>query len=169
MIRRWTITLVIICVAVVLGTVWHRCARTVPLAECSEVYRRYADTPGINAAYVKDYRVNDTIAFNATLLEATTDSAWNELCLVFSIPITFAEEKAIKEERDALTLLLPENCSDCGLAGNELAVSSLRGRYICVFHNIDTDFRKHIVSAIYDKMFDNITNKQNFISNEKSN
>ena len=167
--RRAIITLLIVCLAVVLGYVWRRYAHTVPLAECSEVYRRYADTPGINAAYIRDYRVNDTVTFNATLLEVATDSAWNELCHIFNIPISFAEEKAIKEERDALSLLLPENCNDCGLTSSELAVSSLRDRYICVFHNIDTNFRKQIIDAIYDKMFDNVKNKQIFISNEKSN
>ena len=52
-------------------TYWRH---TVPLSECSEIYRHYRKTPGIRAAYIKDMTVDDTIHFDMTLLEAR-DSA----------------------------------------------------------------------------------------------
>lgn len=53
--------------------------RTVPLEECSELYQRYADNPDINAAYVKNYRINDTLTLCATILEAANDTGWTVL------------------------------------------------------------------------------------------
>ena len=40
----------------------------VQLEECSEVYRRYEGLEGIDAAYIKNYRVNDTLTLPVTLL-----------------------------------------------------------------------------------------------------
>ena len=72
--RRWLIPLVVfplVCVAVVAVTVQlvHR-QHTVPLEECSEVYRQYCDTPGIRAAFIKDKQINDTLRLDMTLLQA---------------------------------------------------------------------------------------------------
>ena len=52
-------------------TYWRH---TVPLSECSEIYRHYHKTPGIRAAYIQDMTVADTIHLDMTLLEAR-DSA----------------------------------------------------------------------------------------------
>ena len=48
--------------------------RTVPLSQCSEVYRRYCDVPGIQASFIKNKQINDTLRLDMTLLEAQ-DSA----------------------------------------------------------------------------------------------
>ena len=62
-----------------------RWPRTVPPAECSEVYRRYSEVEGIRASYLKDYRLNDTLTIGVTLLEAETDSGWVRLQEDFAI------------------------------------------------------------------------------------
>ncbi len=83
--RTWLIS-ALLCLAIVGGAVAYKLwPRTVPLAECSEVYRRYADTPGINAAYIKDYRVNDSVTVCVTLLEALDSSSWDSLKNDFKI------------------------------------------------------------------------------------
>ena len=53
--------------------------RTVPLEECSPLYRQYAGHEDIEATFVKDYPVDDTTLVDVTLLHATTDSAWVSL------------------------------------------------------------------------------------------
>ena len=68
------ITLLICLLAVGVALVVVRCPRTVPWEQCSEVYKKYSQMDGINAAYIKDYRINDTLTIGVTLLEATTDS-----------------------------------------------------------------------------------------------
>ena len=137
--------------------------------QASDVYYRYKDTPGVNAAYIKDYRVNDTLTISATVLEITTDSTWDELCDIFNIIIFPDNEIAIKNNRDVLSLLHGENCNNCGMTANEIAVASLRDRYICIFHNVDHDFKDYIIDAVFDIMYNSITNNQNFITNEENN
>ena len=60
--------------------------RSVPLDECSPIYRQYAGQEGIEASYVRDYPVDDTTLVDVTLLHATTDSAWESLCHEFITP-----------------------------------------------------------------------------------
>ena len=60
--------------------------RTVPLDECSPVYRQYEGHEGIEATYMKQYTVDDTTFVDVTLLHATTDSAWVSLCHKFITP-----------------------------------------------------------------------------------
>ena len=64
--------------------------RTVPLEECSPLYRQYAGHEDIEATFVKDYPVDDTTLVDVTLLQATTDSAWESLCHEF-VPYEFAD------------------------------------------------------------------------------
>ena len=52
----------------------HFQPHTVPLEECNSLFRLYADNPDINDTYVKDYRINDTLTLNATILEAVNDT-----------------------------------------------------------------------------------------------
>ena len=60
--------------------------RSVPLNECSPVYRQYEGHEGIEATYMKQYPVDDTTFVDLTLLRATTDSAWVSLCHKFITP-----------------------------------------------------------------------------------
>ena len=80
------ITLLICLLAVGVALVVVRCPRTVPWEQCSEVYKKYSQMDGINAAYIKDYRINDTLTIAVTLLEATTDSGWATLQEDFEVP-----------------------------------------------------------------------------------
>ena len=50
-----------------------------PSDEVSEIYKQYANVEGIDATFIKDYKVNDTVRVDVTLLEAQTDSAWTQL------------------------------------------------------------------------------------------
>ena len=160
MIRRWLITFALLCLAVTLGYVWHRCAHTVPLAECSDIYRRYADTPGVNAAYIKDYRVNDTLTISATVLEATDSTGWETLYKDFKPAYRYYQN--LEKGRDALEAIsIPPN--------NDIAVVSHRDRYICIFHIENPIARKQIEDAIFDKIFFALTNKQDFHKDEENN
>lgn len=77
--HRWTITLLLtpLLLAVVALAV-YRC-HTVPLSQCSEVYRRYHDTPGIRASFIRDMPVNDTLRLDVTLLEAVDSASFANL------------------------------------------------------------------------------------------
>ncbi len=42
---------------------------------------------GVDATFIRDYKVNDTVYVDVTYIEATTDSSWNEIKRDFQISI----------------------------------------------------------------------------------
>ncbi len=68
--------LAVLLLALAAGWVFCCSSRTVPLEECSELYRHYADTEGIEATFVQGYRLNDSVRVDVTLLQATDSAAW---------------------------------------------------------------------------------------------
>ena len=62
------------------------CPRTVPFSQCSSIYKKYADAEGIEATFIKDFRVNDTVFIDVTLLEAKDSAGWATLKQDFSLP-----------------------------------------------------------------------------------
>ena len=59
-------------------TYWRH---TVPLAECSEVYRQYRHQPGVRAAFIRQMPINDTLRLDMTLLEAEDSAAFAGLLI----------------------------------------------------------------------------------------
>ena len=66
-------------------TMWKRWYWFFPSHEVSEYYTRYAGTDGINAAFVKDYRINDTLLLDVTVLEVTDSAVWEQTCAVYEM------------------------------------------------------------------------------------
>ena len=84
--RYWILTLIglVLC----LGVAWamKSMPRLLSDEECSPLYQRYCHTPGIEASFVKGFRINDTLAIDATLLHATDSASWARLKTDFEIP-----------------------------------------------------------------------------------
>ena len=104
--HRWTITLLLtpLLLAVVALAV-YRC-HTVPLSQCSEVYRRYHDTPGIRASFIKDKQINDTLRLDMTLFEADDSASFAALLRVMGNREEFIRDMAtlrdmFKDKEDA--------------------------------------------------------------------
>lgn len=76
--KNWIITLALCLLVAATVVAVRRCPRTVPLSQCSEVYRRYCDLPGIQASFIKNKQINDTLRLDMTLLEAqdSTNYVW---------------------------------------------------------------------------------------------
>ena len=56
------------------------------------LYEKYKDNPQVKASLLHDFRLNDTLAVDALLLEASTDSAWCALLLDFGMPKEMLED-----------------------------------------------------------------------------
>lgn len=74
--RPWTIFAVLALLVVGAIALWRY---VVPLRQVSDLYLRYEHADGIAASYIHNYRVNDTLTLDVTLLEATSDSGWARL------------------------------------------------------------------------------------------
>ncbi len=82
----WTLGLTATLVAsatVALSILWPR---LFPSLYVSDLYRRYENNEYIRATEIHNFRVNDTLAVETLLLEASTDSAWCALLLDFGMP-----------------------------------------------------------------------------------
>ena len=94
--RLWLLVS-LLCLTIVAGSglLWHSAQPSPPV---SDTYLRYSHVEGIEAAYIRNFQVNDSIFVDVTTLKATTDSAWELLRKDFSIP-SFPEE--LQEKLDA--------------------------------------------------------------------
>ncbi len=113
----------------------------VPYWQCSEVYKRYHKVEGVQATYIKNYPVNDTLTIGVTLLEATDSAGWEYLLQAFNIP----QEMIEMEEIDVWTWQALrnhpekkynsiENDSQVEQSELEIVSISMKNQEICVFH-----------------------------------
>jgi hypothetical protein len=94
----WTLGLLaVLLLASAVATV-RLAPRLFPSQYVSDIYRAYADQPGIEATFLHNFPVNDTLSLDVTTLKATTDSAWAFLQNEFGITILPPEiEKLLSE------------------------------------------------------------------------
>ena len=141
------------CLLIVVGALSVKLwPRTVPFEQCSELYQRYAHTPGIEASFVKDYRINDTLTIDATVLEATTDSAWAMLQNDFNVPIIPDEYKELLDNSKSIGFRLapknnPKAPMDSILLNNDMITISRKMQTIQVFH-LTSELQ---IASIFDK------------------
>ena len=114
--------------------------RTVPIDQCSDVYRQYQGHEGLEVSFVKQYRVNDTTAVDVTLIHATTDSAWLSLCEEFipaDYPYEFKEPLLYGQAVSQWTVskTAPQIKVDISSQNNyNLLVLSSKIKSVCIFH-----------------------------------
>ena len=133
--------------------------------ETSELYQQYANTDGIEAAFIHNYKVNDTLSIDITLLQATDSAGWIALKKDFNMPIVENPIviKAISRNKDVLSLIHTENIP-AKTADLDVAVASKRDEYICIFHTANTEQKNIIVSAILDLITNSLKTKTKIIT-----
>jgi len=138
--RSWLITLLFCLLLLGVGATVILMPQRVPYSQCSELYRRYAAVDGIDATFIRDYPVNDTLFLDVTLLEAKDSVGWATLKTDFSIPDLPPDfQQDIDAGIDLITTKLipkspppPSNFPDA-YPNDVLAVSSLNST-VTVFH-----------------------------------
>ena len=86
----WTVVTLICLLLIIMGLLTMLSTRFPLPWQCSKLYWQYRGQEGIKATYVKQYPVDDTTLVDVTLLHATTDSAWESLCIAFT-PYEFSD------------------------------------------------------------------------------
>ena len=169
------ITILVCLLAIGVVLIVARCPRTVPLEECSEVYKRYKDVEGVRATYVKDYRVNDTLTMGVTLLEATDSAGWEYLLERFKASKDMKQKAATRPESRGVWVRMslkghPEEKYKKDPSSNsdqtpELVAISFKTRMIGIFHTGTGEELK----AVFCYNTDYMTNRtQNHLKNNKS-
>lgn len=155
--RYWTIALTALTVFLVAVAAWKMWPRTVPLEECSGIYQHYHDNPHVVASFLKDFRVNDTVTVDVTLLEAKDDEGWEEICQRFDIKPYSSEAQEIANAYSVSTKLVPRKKNaetpNSILSNNYLLVISRHSRTVSIFDTkydaqLDAIFNFHIIKTI---------------------
>lgn len=88
--KRWGLKFLLLAIASILVVVavkyWPR---VLTPDQCSEVYRRFKDSNGLHVAFVKDYRVGDSITVDVTTIEAKDSTKWEKLLSSTNLPRIF--------------------------------------------------------------------------------
>lgn len=137
--RSWLITIFICLLLLGGGGAVLLLPQVVPFDQCSDVYKRYADMDGVDATFIKDYKVNDSVYVNVTLLEAHTDSAWTILQTDFNVPIIPEEYRELVASSNSVDFWLaskdnPKDRTDTIISHNDIIVMSRQMQTICICH-----------------------------------
>ena len=137
--------------------VWHFVPRQLPYSECSDIYKHYAAEKGIEATYIKDYKVNDTVFVDVTLLEATDSVGWNKLCKDFYIPeLDSFSQSRIDGGKDLIfTKLINKKdipqLIEKNYSGNIIRSVSFIKKTICIFYIKNEDEEHAVLYYNFDK------------------
>lgn len=141
--RAWLITIIICLVILGGGAAVLLLPQVVPFDQCSDVYKRYADMDGVDATFIKDYKVNDTVFVDVTLLETKDTALWDSLCKDFGIALFSMYPKEYREimsiehsfgQRVIKDTIVLENDS---LYKENLIIFSHINMSMCIFHKIN--------------------------------
>ena len=156
--RSWLITILICLLLLCGGGAVLLLPQVVPFDQCSDVYKRYADMDGVDATFIKDYKINDTVFLDITLLETSDSVSWENLCKDFGIA-SFAQYD--KEYRELMTLehsfdqrlvfdtIVSDNDSVCIMS---LIIYSHLNMSMCIFPNIDDNEYDAIINNKYKEI-----------------
>ncbi len=127
------ITLAIVLVGLAVSASFFLFPRQLSPEECSAEFLRYKDVEGIDASFVKDFPVNDTLAVDVTTLQATDSVGWETLKKDFhAFPLPENNQKKIDQGIDVISIhlapktdpTLPMDTTDL-LNNNVVAISRL--------------------------------------------
>lgn len=157
--RSWLITILVCLLILGGGGAVLLLPQVVPFSQCSDVYKRYAKMDGVDATFIKDYKVNDSVVVSATLLETEDTCMWEKLCEDMHIPSITKIPEEFKDlflskntfgyivEKDSSLIAEKDMCL------KNLYVYSRMDMTICIFHSLTEEQ----YDAIIDKEMDDIS------------
>ena len=130
--------------------------RTIPFDQCSDLYKRYAAVDGVDATFIKDYKVNDSVFVDVTLLEATDSAGWATLKKDFEVPPPPpVAKKFIDNGEDLIGVkLIPKSTASDPILNsypNDVLAISHLNRTLTVFHTKNEDEAHTVVHYNFDK------------------
>lgn len=138
--RSWLITILFCLLLLGGGGAVLLLPQVVSFSQCSDVYKRYAKMDGVDATFIKDYKVNDTVFVNVTLLQSIDSTSWPTLSNDFNITKLDSEmQQLINDGYDMVfTRLVNKHDYSHVVKGYspdvELLAISYLMKSICVFH-----------------------------------
>lgn len=157
--KSWPITVLVCLLILGGGGLILGWPRTVPFSQCSDVYKRYAKMDGVDATFIKDYKVNDTVVVSATLLETSDTCMWEKMCEDMHIPSITKIPEEFKDmffSEKTFEYIVKKDSTFVDRKDTylkNLYVYSRKNMTICVFHSLTEEQ----YDAIIDKEIDDIS------------
>ena len=154
--KQFLLPAIIFLAIVLVALVVRLWPRTVPFDQCSDLYKRYASVDGVVATFIKDYKVNDTVFVDVTLLEATDSVGWVTLKKDFEIPNPSPDfQQRIDNGNNLIyTKIIPKatvlDTLQNSYTKNLLAISHLN-RSLIVFHTKNNDEVHAVIFHNFEK------------------
>ena len=129
-----------------------------PQTEADDLYRTYAAVPGIDATFLRNFPINDTLTIDVTILQATDSAGWERLIADFHIPdVPDRIQQMIDQGQDLITIrnvqksdpTLPADIVDV-LNNNVMATSRLYWT-VCIFYTETEAEQDAVSSSQWDK------------------
>ncbi|MBQ8703311.1 MAG: hypothetical protein IJ524_02920 [Bacteroidales bacterium] len=139
--RSFIVRIAIPSLMVLLGVgccVWfHFHPRQLPLSQCSELFRQYYRVDGINASYLKEFSLDDTLTVPVTVLTAADSSIWFTLVQELHIPEVIIAR--MQSDTSAVISKMTrkgqyDQPPDSSMANNELVFLYPVAKTLFVFH-----------------------------------
>lgn len=147
--RSWLITIFICLLLLGGGGAVLFLPQVVPFDQCSDVYKKYAGMDGVDATFIRDYKVNDTVYVDVTYIEAKNTARWNELLEDFNIEIP-EEMLPYLDSNSVYLKYAPHNNyispMDSILINNDIIVYAYLKRTILVFEIENENQNKAIIN-----------------------
>ena len=121
----------------------------------SELYRTYKDTPGIDATFIKDFHVNDTVSVDVTLLQATDSAGWETLLSNVKLPEEMHELIELwKQKKHVMLHIFPKyqinDPTDSIFINNDIIAIDWAKQELAIFHITDRKQLEAIISYHLD-------------------
>jgi len=138
--RSWLFWIVGLLLTTIIPVMVKILPTPLPDKACSPLYQRYAEDPGVEASFVKGFRINDTLAIDATLLHATDSASWERLLNDFHMPNCFTGKQSSK----AVIFRFAEKGQtkpiiDTNMLNNDFLAFSHAEKRITIFHITNED------------------------------
>lgn len=154
--RFWLIIAVLALVEAITLCLVIRWKYIFPSGEVSDIYTRYENVDGVEASFVKDYKVNDTVFVDVTVLEAKDSADWVALKNDFGVPTPSPLfQRQINEGKDLIYVKMISKATVADTSNNSytndcLAISHLN-KILFVFHTKSEDELHAVIYHNIDK------------------
>ena len=140
--KEWLLTALMCLLVAGASVAYVKWPRTVPFEQCSVVYQRYANHPGIQASFIKDKYINDSISIPVTLLQAEDSAAWEQLMnIIYSNYSQEARDYMMNSNKIRVRAIpkghldLP---ADSVFLNNDIVAIDAINQTVCIFNLTDT-------------------------------
>ncbi len=143
--------LAVLCLLVAAVTVFRLNLWNIRGVQPSELYLQYKDLPGIQASFIKDKQINDSVCVDVTLLKATDSSNFIQLLIQLDTPkdlVKLITTLTVKNDRRFASLHPkghPELPMDPVKMNNDVVVVFPALRSVAVFHITQEEQIKQIL------------------------